>query len=122
MKVFLRSTRSYTGALHGVSAEEMQANVTIAYEPVWAIGTGLTATPAIAQSVHAFICQWMADVYGQEVLVLRYTMNTLQQCPCAVTFIQLPSQNCARCAGLCGVCVCLCSCDYGTIPPKCIID
>eukprot|EP00975_Prorocentrum_lima_P034533 7258700-Prorocentrum_lima.AAC.1 len=37
--------------LQGVTAEEM-ANVVIAYEPVWAIGTGLTATPEIAQEVH----------------------------------------------------------------------
>eukprot|EP00959_Pyramimonas_sp_CCMP1952_P285373 5966954-Pyramimonas_sp.AAC.1 len=54
------------GALHGVSAEEMRSKVTIAYEPVWAIGTGLTATPAIAQSVHAFVRQWMTDVYGAQ--------------------------------------------------------
>jgi triosephosphate isomerase len=40
--------------LEGVSASSM-LNVTIAYEPIWAIGTGETATPEIAQSVHAFI-------------------------------------------------------------------
>ena len=39
------------GGLAGVSAEEM-ANVVIAYEPVWAIGTGKTATPDDAQAVH----------------------------------------------------------------------
>jgi triosephosphate isomerase len=37
------------------------ANVAIAYEPVWAIGTGLTATPEMAQETHAAIRKWMAD-------------------------------------------------------------
>lgn len=42
------------GGLKDISAEDM-ANVVIAYEPVWAIGTGKTATPEQAQEVHAFI-------------------------------------------------------------------
>ncbi|HLX60350.1 MAG TPA: triose-phosphate isomerase [Planctomycetota bacterium] len=42
------------GALKGLTPDQM-ASITIAYEPVWAIGTGLTATPAQAQEVHAFI-------------------------------------------------------------------
>src|SRR4051794_18589716 len=40
-----------TGSLAGVTADQM-AGVALAYEPVWAIGTGLTATPAQAQAVH----------------------------------------------------------------------
>ena len=51
-------------ALSGVRAEEM-SRVTIAYEPVWAIGTGLTATPEIAQAVHAHIRVTLADMFGQ---------------------------------------------------------
>lgn len=39
----------------------------LAYEPVWAIGTGLTASPEQAQEVHAFIRQVLADKYGAEV-------------------------------------------------------
>jgi len=35
--------------------------VTLAYEPVWAIGTGVTASPEQAQSMHAFIRQWLQD-------------------------------------------------------------
>lgn len=35
--------------------------VAIAYEPVWAIGTGLTATPEMAQETHASIREWMSD-------------------------------------------------------------
>src|SRR5207302_2123803 len=42
------------GALKGLNAGQM-ADITIAYEPIWAIGTGLTATPDQAQEVHAYI-------------------------------------------------------------------
>ena len=53
------------GALRDVSTEELErGKIVIAYEPVWAIGTGLTATPAIAQSVHAFIRGWIEDGHG----------------------------------------------------------
>ena len=47
-----------TGSLAGISSEQM-AGVVLAYEPVWAIGTGLTATPQQAQEVHAFIRNWL---------------------------------------------------------------
>ena len=39
----------------------------MAYEPVWAIGTGKTATPEQAQEMHAFIRKTIADKYGKEV-------------------------------------------------------
>jgi len=42
-------------------------NIAIAYEPVWAIGTGKTATPEQAQEVHAFIRGAMESVYGKEL-------------------------------------------------------
>jgi len=51
--------------LEGICAESIQA-VTVAYEPVWAIGTGLTATPEQAQEVHAMIRGLLADLYGNE--------------------------------------------------------
>lgn len=41
-------------------SEEDWAKVAIAYEPVWAIGTGLTATPEMAQETHASIREWMS--------------------------------------------------------------
>lgn len=52
--------------LAGVTAEQM-SQVTIAYEPVWAIGTGKTATPADAQNAHAAIRKHLANLYGQAV-------------------------------------------------------
>ena len=41
-------------------------NLVIAYEPVWAIGTGKTATPEVAQAVHAFIRELLAKQFGEE--------------------------------------------------------
>jgi triosephosphate isomerase len=41
-------------------------NIVIAYEPVWAIGTGETASPEQAQEMHAFIRKIIADKYGEE--------------------------------------------------------
>ncbi|WP_406683187.1 triose-phosphate isomerase [Seonamhaeicola sp. MEBiC1930] len=42
-------------------------NIILAYEPVWAIGTGETASPEQAQDMHAFIRKTLADTYGVEV-------------------------------------------------------
>lgn len=42
-------------------------NIILAYEPVWAIGTGETATPEQAQEMHAFIRKTLADQYGADV-------------------------------------------------------
>jgi len=42
-------------------------NVAIAYEPVWAIGTGLTATPEMAQETHAGIREWVSDNVSAKV-------------------------------------------------------
>ncbi len=49
-----------------LSAEEF-GKVVLAYEPVWAIGTGKTASSAQAQEIHAFIRTLIADKYGKEV-------------------------------------------------------
>ena len=54
------------GGLFHLSAEQMQ-EVVIAYEPVWAIGTGKTATPDQAQEIHAHIRSLLAAKYGQAV-------------------------------------------------------
>jgi triosephosphate isomerase len=59
-------TRQMKKGLAGLSAEKMAA-VTIAYEPVWAIGTGLTATPDQAQEVHALIRGLLAEMFGRKL-------------------------------------------------------
>ena len=52
--------------LFNLSVEEFSM-VIIAYEPVWAIGTGVNATPEQAQEMHAFIRSTIASAYGNEV-------------------------------------------------------
>ncbi len=54
------------GSLVGIEADAM-AGVVLAYEPVWAIGTGLTATPEQAQAVHAFIRGRLAERFGAAI-------------------------------------------------------
>jgi triosephosphate isomerase len=52
--------------LKGLTSEQV-SKLIIAYEPVWAIGTGLTASPAVAQAVHAAIRGWLRKTYGDVV-------------------------------------------------------
>jgi len=58
--------RHVTTALEGLPREQA-ARLVIAYEPVWAIGTGETATPDQAQEVHAFIRTLLADLYDADL-------------------------------------------------------
>jgi triosephosphate isomerase len=62
---FVNIGQTYLG-LAGVTAEQMK-NVVIAYEPVWAIGTGKTASAADAQSAQAAIRKALASMYGQAI-------------------------------------------------------
>ena len=60
--------------LEGITPEQMK-NIIIAYEPVWAIGTGKTATPEQAQEVHSFIRELVAKKYSSSVaenIVIQY--------------------------------------------------
>lgn len=59
-------TTQIRGGFDGITGEEM-AEVVVAYEPVWAIGTGKTATPDIAQETHAHIRKELAAMFGDEV-------------------------------------------------------
>lgn len=53
-------------SLFDLPAEDFK-NIILAYEPVWAIGTGKTATAAQAQEMHAFIRKTLTEKYGEEV-------------------------------------------------------
>ena len=60
--------------LEGVSAAEL-ANIVIAYEPVWAIGTGKTATPEDADAIHAFIRGLIGRLYSPDAakkIIIQY--------------------------------------------------
>jgi len=54
------------GSLHGLD-EVRAAGIVVAYEPVWAIGTGKTASPEQAEEVHAFIRQLLGDLFTDDV-------------------------------------------------------
>jgi triosephosphate isomerase len=56
--------RQLSGSLAGLGPETM-ARTVLAYEPVWAIGTGKVASPEQAQEVHAFIRRHLAQTFGQ---------------------------------------------------------
>jgi len=56
--------RQIRGSLAGLNVKEMTETV-LAYEPIWAIGTGRTATPAQAQDAHAFIRKTLAKVWDR---------------------------------------------------------
>ena len=58
--------KQITDGLFHLTAEQF-SDIIIAYEPVWAIGTGKTATPEQAQEMHAFIRSLIAEKYGKEV-------------------------------------------------------
>ncbi|KAG8460960.1 hypothetical protein KFE25_010711 [Diacronema lutheri] len=72
-------------------SEEQLGSIVIAYEPVWAIGTGLTATPEQAQDTHAAIRKWVQGAYSAAAadrLVIQYggsvtpeTVDELMACP-----------------------------------------
>ena len=60
--------------LEGISAEEL-SNIVIAYEPVWAIGTGVTATPDDAEAIHVFVRKLIGKLYGAdaaEKIIIQY--------------------------------------------------
>jgi len=59
-------SRQVTGGLKDISTDDMK-KVVIAYEPVWAIGTGKTATPEQANEVHALIRQKVKALYSTDI-------------------------------------------------------
>jgi len=77
--------------LSGLDGETLVSRVTLAYEPVWAIGTGLTATPEQAQAVHAMVRGRLADSFGDDTaqgVIIQYggsvkpdNVAALMSCP-----------------------------------------
>ncbi len=55
--------------LDGISSENLK-NIIIAYEPVWAIGTGRNATPAQAEEVHFFLKQELKKIFGTDTRII----------------------------------------------------
>lgn len=55
-----------TQSIFHLNSEEIK-NVVMAYEPVWAIGTGVTATPEQAEEMHAYIRKLLSEKYGEKI-------------------------------------------------------
>lgn len=65
--------KQLTGSLEGITLDPK--SLVVAYEPVWAIGTGVVATPDQAEEVHQFIRQWLTTKYGAataEATIIQY--------------------------------------------------
>ena len=65
-KTFSVIERQITGGLKDIGKEEMK-RIVVAYEPVWAIGTGKTATPEQAEEVHRFIREKLERLYSRGI-------------------------------------------------------
>jgi triosephosphate isomerase (TIM) len=65
-KTFAVIEKQVSGGLKGLSDKDLK-NMTLAYEPVWAIGTGKTATPEQAEEVHLFIREKVKNFYSRDV-------------------------------------------------------
>ncbi|RJP22266.1 MAG: triose-phosphate isomerase [Deltaproteobacteria bacterium] len=69
-KTFDVVLRQLRGALKDIPAADA-SRIVVAYEPVWAIGTGKTASPAQAQEVHAFLRRSLAELWGGAAASVR---------------------------------------------------
>ena len=58
------------GGLDGLTGQSL-LRIILAYEPVWAIGTGLTASPEIAQEMHGCIRSWLTEKFGENAKEVR---------------------------------------------------
>jgi triosephosphate isomerase len=65
-KTFSVIEKQAIGGLKGISREEMK-RIVVAYEPVWAIGTGKTATPEQAEEIHRFIREKLGRLFSGEI-------------------------------------------------------
>lgn len=67
--------RQLDAALRGLDGDVAARRITVAYEPVWAIGTGRTATPEQAQEVHALVRARLQQIFGGDVaarIIIQY--------------------------------------------------
>ncbi len=93
--------KQVTEGLAGISADDM-LKVVVAYEPVWAIGTGKTASPAQAQEVHAFIRNLLGQLYNSTVaaaITIQYGGSVKPEN--AVELLGQPDINGALVGGAC---------------------
>jgi len=87
--------------LDGITSDDME-NIIIAYEPIWAIGTGKTATPEQAQEVHSFIRDLIKNSFSNEIaenIVIQYGGSVKPEN--AATLLSQPDIDGALVGGAC---------------------
>ena len=83
--------RQMTGSLASAAGEDF-GKLVIAYEPVWAIGTGKTATPAEAEKSHVFLRHWVANRYNPQIAEsLRILYGGSVKAANALELLQMPN-------------------------------
>ncbi|MBN2693344.1 triose-phosphate isomerase [bacterium] len=65
-KTFEKVEKQVKEGFKDIAVEDLK-NISIAYEPIWAIGTGVTATPEQAQEVHEYIRKLLSTIYSKEI-------------------------------------------------------
>ncbi len=88
-KTFSVLERQLAGSLAGIPAAQAE-QVVIAYEPVWAIGTGRTATPEIAQEAHAFVRERLTKQFGAASEGVRIQYGGSVKPENAATLMRMP--------------------------------
>jgi triosephosphate isomerase len=78
-KHFIIVKRQLEEGLFNLAVEQMD-NIVLAYEPVWAIGTGLTATPEQAQEMHKYIRDLVREKYGKDCTGGALNRQTQENC------------------------------------------
>ena len=91
-------TRQLEGGLAGLSAAEA-GRITLAYEPVWAIGTGRNATPEQAQEAHAFIRGWLSTRFAAAAAAIRIQYGGSVTAANAASLLQQPDVDGALVGG-----------------------
>jgi triosephosphate isomerase len=88
-----------SGSLKGVDAAGF-AKIVIAYEPVWAIGTGVTATPDQAEEAHIYLRKWVSAHYNSQIAEsLRILYGGSVKAENALTLLQQPNVDGALVGG-----------------------
>jgi triosephosphate isomerase len=88
------------GGLDGLTPENL-LRIILAYEPVWAIGTGRTASPETAQEMHGFIRSWLSGNYGDNAKQIRILYGGSVKPDNIVALMQQPDIDGALVGGAC---------------------
>jgi triosephosphate isomerase len=92
--------KQLAGGLDGLTRADL-LRIILAYEPVWAIGTGRTASSEIAQEMHGFIRKWLLEKFGNEAQEVRILYGGSVKPENIVDLMQQPDIDGALVGGAC---------------------